>query len=164
MATLIITVGLPGSGKSREAKEMLARARLSGRRMVRVNRDCLRDMVHDAYHPDGSPDPTETAVTRAARAIVVDALVDGSDVICDDTNLYPSRVQAWRELAAAVGAGFAVLDFTDVPLETVLERNALRDWRGFPPSRWDGAMVDPDVIREMHARHLGPVPAPTGNI
>jgi predicted kinase len=146
--TLVLTQGLPGSGKTTWAVAWVASD--PGRR-VRVNRDCLRDMLHRGCY---DRPVTEEVVNAAQYAAVQALLVAGWDVVCDDTNLRPEVMAGWRSLAADVDAAVEVVDFTHVPVEVCIERDAGREDRGFPPSRWDGARTGERVIRESAGRHL----------
>jgi chloramphenicol 3-O-phosphotransferase len=119
---------------------------------VRVNRDCLRDMLHPGCY--GRP-ATEGAVTLAAYAAARQFLAAGLDVIADDTNLRPEVVEGWRRMAADVGAAVVLVDLTDVPVEECVRRDGLRPDRGYPPERWDGARTGDRVIRDMAGRYLG---------
>ena len=87
MATLTITRGLPGSGKTTWARQRGG--------AVRVNRDDLRRMLHGGAIGSGW---AEVQVNVAQRALIEALLRAGLDVISDDTNLRASVV---RELAAA---------------------------------------------------------------
>ena len=116
MATLTITRGLPGSGKTTWARQQGG--------AVRVNRDDLRRMLHGGAIGLGW---AEVQVTVAQRALIDALLRAGLNVICDDTNLRASVVRELRQLAGACGADVVVRDFTDVPLEECLRRDALRD-------------------------------------
>ena len=146
MATLTITRGLPGSGKTTWAR---------GLRAVRVNRDDLRTMLHGRAGYQGW---AERQVTIAAYAQIEALLRAGVDVVCDDTNLRHRTVRDLRDLAARAGAGFAVHDLTEVPLEVCLARDAARTDR--PP-------VGEAVIREMYRRYLAgrglPLPVPAAD-
>jgi hypothetical protein len=93
MATLTITRGLPGSGKTTWARQQVG--------AVRVNRDDLRRMLHGRHL--GFP-RAEAQVTVAQRALVAALLGHGLNVICDDTNLSPSAVRELRRIAAQAGA------------------------------------------------------------
>ena len=145
MTRLLITRGLPASGKTTFARGLQPR-------VVRVNRDDLRRMLHGArlYTPSA-----ESQVTLAQRAAVEALLRAHTDVIVDDTNLRDGTVRAWAELAARCGADFEVHDFTDVPIEECLRRDAAR------PA---GDRVGERAIRGMHDRYLAgrtlPLPVP----
>lgn len=135
MPKLIITRGLPGSGKT-------AYARTLQPWVVRVNRDDLRRMLH------GDRIFTQTAeaqVTVAQRAQVAALLGAAASVIIDDTNLPARVVREWADLAARFGAAFEVADFTDVPVDECVRRDA---------ARAEADRVGEEVIRAMHSRYL----------
>ncbi|MFD0582180.1 AAA family ATPase [Dactylosporangium darangshiense] len=138
MSSLTITRGLPGSGKTTWAKQQP--------RLVRVNRDDLRRMLHGGLVADPQlRGRAEKEVTAAHHAAVEGLLRAGAHVVCDDTNLRGRVVREFAELAAKCGAHFAVRDFTDVPVEECIRRDALRDGDG---------RVGEDVIRSMYQRYL----------
>jgi predicted kinase len=132
-ATLTITRGLPGSGKTTWAKTRQPDA-------VRVNRDDLRVMLHGRRIGENW---AERQVTLAHRAAVEALLRAGVDVICDDTNLRARVVRELAELGMACGAAVVVEDFTGVPLEVCIERDAAR-----------AEPVGEEAIRSMHTRYL----------
>jgi predicted kinase len=134
MATLTITRGLPGSGKSTWARQQF--------RSVRVNRDDLRRMLHGGNLGQGW---AEAQVTIAQRALVAALLRAGVNVIVDDTNLSGKVVSELRQLAQECAVPFAIKDFTDVPIEVCIERDATRD---------GDSRVGEDVIRGMYRRYL----------
>jgi predicted kinase len=144
MPTLTITRGLPGSGKTTWAKSQPG--------LVRVNRDDLRQMLHGGRL--GTPS-AEMQVTLAHRAAVESLLLQGVDVVCDDTNLRARVVRDLAELALKCGAGFVVRDFTDVPVDECVRRDALREG----PTH-----VGEEAIRGMYRRYLAgrslPLPVP----
>lgn len=147
MATLHITRGLPASGKTTWARAWTAEDR---EHRVRVNRDELRRMLDDGEHLKGV---TEQRVLAVRDEALTRLLGDGYDVVCDDTNLPQWNVRALARLALKAGAEFEVHDFTHVPLETCLERDAARP-----------EPVGEERIRDMHLRFLAgrklPLPLP----
>lgn len=150
MTTLTATRGLPASGKTTWAKQIVADA---DRATVRVNRDDLRLML------DGKPLYTHLAeqrVSTAQQASVAELLRSGVDVIVDDTNLRARYLRNWADLAVRTGAEFTVEDFTHVPVDECVRRDSNR-----PNS------VGKDVILGMHQRFLAgrqlPLPVPARN-
>ena len=151
MVMLMATRGLPGSGKTTWAKERLSTDML---RAARVSRDDLRRSLHGGLVGAGW---AERQVTIAQHAAVAELLRAGVDVICDDTNLQARVVRGFADLARDCGADFAVQDFTDVPLDVCISRDA-----GRPPIEQVGA----EVITAMWQRYLAgkPVPLPLPSI
>ncbi len=145
MTRLLITRGLPASGKTTFARKLQPG-------VVRVNRDDLRRMLHGRRL---FTQRAEAQVTQAQRAAVEALLRARADVIVDDTNLRAKTVREWAELAARFGASFEVHDFTDVSLAECLRRDAERD-----PDDQVGAAG----ITRMHERYLAgrtlPLPVP----
>jgi predicted kinase len=145
MARLLITRGLPASGKTTFARKLQPG-------VVRVNRDDLRRMLHGRRL---FTQWAEGQVTHAQRATAEALLRAHADVIVDDTNLRARTVREWAELAARFGATFEVHDFTDVPLEECIRRDADRD---------ETDRVGADAITRMHDRYLAgrnlPLPVP----
>src|SRR5688572_25486957 len=128
MPRLIITRGLPASGKTTAARAWVA---VDPIRRARVNRDDFRSMLHDSVYVGerGDRQGTERAVTAARDAAITALLRRGVDVVSDDTNL-PSRVaRDLRRVAVLAGADFEVWDYTDVPYDVCLQRNSLRTGR-----------------------------------
>jgi predicted kinase len=139
MPTLTITRGLPGSGKTTWARTYIETEAF---RAARVNRDDLRRSLHGGLI---GTNWAERQVTLAQHAAVAALLRGGVDVICDDTNLPARMVRELAELARDCDAGFTVRDFTDVPVEVCLERDAARP---------EAERVGADVIRSMYQRYL----------
>ena len=145
MTRLLITRGLPASGKTTFARKLQPY-------VVRVGRDDLRVMLHGRRL---FTQWAEGQVTAVQRTMVEALLRAGASVIVDDTNLRPATARGWAEMAAWFGAGFEVHDFTDVPLEECLRRDA---------DRPADARVGETAIRKMHDRYLKnknlPLPIP----
>jgi predicted kinase len=145
MSRLLITRGLPASGKTTFARKLQPN-------VVRINRDDLRLMLHGQRL---FTQWAEGQVTRTQRAAVEALLRAHADVIVDDTNLRAKTVREWAELAARFGATFEVHDFTDVPLAECIRRDL---------DRPEADRVGEDAIRRMHSRYLEgknlPLPVP----
>lgn len=135
MAILIITIGLPGSGKSTWARQWVAEN--PGRR-ARINRDDLRAMLHGGRVGTAWQ---ERQVTLAQHAAVRALLARGYEVVVDDTNLVAAHRVQLKAIARECGAKVVVRRF-DVPLETCIARDARRPRR---------QRVGEAVIRHMAA-------------
>ena len=164
MTKLIATRGLPGSGKSTWSRAYAASVLLvEGRHIAVLSRDLFRDALGITEHGDFAG---EAAVTVAIEAAVNALLSEGVDVVLDAVHLRARDLRKAADLAAAAGAEFGVHDFTDVPLETCLERNATRPAR--TPLRCDGASVPEEAIRRMYERFLQgrklPLPIPEATV
>jgi predicted kinase len=146
MFRLIATRGLPASGKT-----TFARTLQPG--VVRVNRDDLRRMMHGERL---FTQWAEGQVARVQRAQVEALLAARVSVCVDDTNLRSRTLRDWAELADRFGAAFEVHDFTDVPLEECLRRDAARP---------EADRVGAAAITRLHERYLAhralPLPVPT---
>lgn len=140
MTTLYLYVGLPGSGKTTCAEQVL-RIREVGT-VARVNRDDLRQALHRSATHEGV---TEKQVTLVQRAAITELLTAGVDVIVDDTNLQDRTLRSLVKIGQQAGAEIQIEDFTHVPLATCLERNVRRGDK--PP-------VPDEVIRRMHQRYI----------
>lgn len=113
-----MTKGLPGSGKSTWAREY----QNQNPNTVRVNKDTLRDMLHVGVHSKGR----EEFVLKVRDFIVEESLKLGHDVIVDDTNLHSKHKNQMWKIAAKYNAEVETKDFTDVPIETCIERDLIR--------------------------------------
>jgi predicted kinase len=136
MIKLIMTKGLPGSGKTTWALEQVA---TSGGEIKRVNKDELRAMIDAGKWSK----QREAAILMARDTLVEMWLIDKFSVIVDDTNLDPIHEINLRTIAQLYGAQFDVQDFTDIPLKTCLMRNASR-----------AKPVPEKVILKMHKQFL----------
>ncbi|MEE1759810.1 phosphatase domain-containing protein [Streptomyces sp. SP18BB07] len=125
MPVVHVMTGLPASGKTTAARRLQAE---SGGRMRRVNLDDLRQML-DIPLPEGAErrsyahEQTVLAIQDAA----VRAAVDGEfDVVVDNTHMTPHIPKRLKAAVAGL-ATFVVHDFTDVPVEECLRRDAARE-------------------------------------
>lgn len=80
MNKIILTVGIPASFKSTWAKAEVAS---NPEKIVRVNRDSLREMINNFHFCDS----TEKMITSITNFTLQQALKAGKDVILDQTNI-----------------------------------------------------------------------------
>lgn len=141
MKTLFMMKGLPASGKSTSAKEMLDGIGYGNAKIV--NKDQLRLMLDDGHWTGAN----ERFLLGVRDYIITSALNSDLHVIVDDTNLAPKHEKRLRELAAKHGALFEVIDFTHVGLNECIERDRRRQ-----------NYVGEAVIRKMYDDYLRPKP------
>ena len=127
---MIVLKGLPGSGKTTWAREVMAR---EPARYKRVNKDELRLMLDNGrYSPDN-----ERLVETVRDRVILAAVAAGKDVIVDDTNLDTRHETRIRRIVGD-RAGVVVKVF-EVPLEECIRRDRERP-----------APVGEPVIRRMY--------------
>ncbi|MEU8890872.1 AAA family ATPase [Streptomyces sp. NPDC048442] len=144
-----VMTGLPASGKTTAARALQAE---SGGRMRRVNLDDLRAMLDlpaaRNRDRDESPEGRARSFAReqtvlAVQDAAVRAAVDGGfDVVVDNTHLTP-HIPKRLKAAVAGQAVFVVHDFTGVPLEECVRRDAAR-----------ANPVGEDIVRILADKHL----------
>jgi predicted kinase len=140
MPTIHVMTGLPASGKTTAARDLLAGSRGHIRR---VNLDDIRHMLdHNGQNKVWSRAHEATALD-IQDAAVRSAIAGGFDVVVDNTHLTPSIPKRIKE-AAGGQAAFAVHDFTHVPIDECIRRDAERG----------DASVGEDVIRRLHDNHV----------
>lgn len=83
--TLLILRGIPCSGKSTYAKELVKNGKGLWKR---INRDDLRSMIDNKWTPE-----KEKFITSARDALIYEAIAEGFNVVCDDTNLVDEVVE-----------------------------------------------------------------------
>lgn len=134
--------GLPASGKSTKAKELIDERGHT----VRINKDLLRTMLHfDKWNGKN-----EKITQDASKALVLSLLMQGVNVIVDDTNLNDGTLDSYRQLAKTANAKLEYVDLTNVDIAICLNRDAQRQKK-----------VGKDVIVNMALRTgLYEVPGP----
>lgn len=136
--TLWMTLGLPGSGKSTDAKE---RVRIDSGKTKRVSKDDIRSMVDDGRWSRAN----EKQVMKVQALLIKHYLGEDFNVIVDSTNFgWEDRL---RIMAKENGAEFKIIDKTSVPLEVCIKRDL---------ERYNS--VGKDVIMGMYDRYLRPEP------
>jgi predicted kinase len=139
MPTIHVMSGLPASGKTTAARALLAESRGHVRR---VNLDDLRAMLDYSGGERMWSHAHEQTALGIQDAAIREAIAGGFDVVVDNTHLTPHIPK--RIKAAALGqALFRVHDFTHVPIEECLRRDAARD-----------NAVGEDVIRRLNDNHV----------
>jgi predicted kinase len=117
MQKVILTRGIPGSGKSTWAKKWVEE---SPSTRIRVNRDDIRNMLGPYWIPD-----RERLVTSLEYQAVTVALAYNYSVVLDATNF--KNEQKWQKIVDAYNVSIEIQDFTDVPLELCIERDSKRE-------------------------------------
>jgi predicted kinase len=135
---LILTKGLPASGKTTWAREYIARHPET----ANLCKDELRLQLPDT-------NKREKRVLKVRNLLTEHYLSEGYSVIWSDTNLNPIHIQKATELAAKYQAEFVIQDFTHVDLAECIRRDLVR-----PNS------VGQQVIAKMYYDYLDQ-PAPT---
>lgn len=120
MSSMTILRGLPASGKSGLAKEMVA----NDPNLVRVNRDAIR--WTQGCFPFGTPEQ-EGMVSVIEEALVVGSLKAGKDVVIDATHLNDQSIRKWFKIARShLVSNVAILEL-EVPIAELMERDANRE-------------------------------------
>jgi len=138
MSKLILTRGVPASGKTTIAKAWVAE---DPERRARVNRDEYRAMM---FNGEGVLTfPQEKAVSAAQQAAVKALLNAGMDVIVDDTNLRAKFVKMWFGISPEI-------EFMDFPMtiNEAYERDNAREAKG-------ERSVGPAVLLSFFERFIG---------
>lgn len=139
LSELIVTVGLPGSGKSSWAEAL----RREDSDVVVVCRDDIRWMLHDYKFTKRN----EKLTWRVRDAAIQEALTAGRRVVVADTNLSGRVREHLRLLAEEFGVKFTVNDsFLSVSVHECIKRDLKRVHS-----------VGADVILRMYGQHLASV-------
>lgn len=134
---MILTKGLPASGKTTWAKEK--QDQYPGL-FKRINKDDLRSMLDNGKWSASN----EKFILQTRDALILSALEAGKNVIVDDTNLHEKHQNHIKELVKGK-AIVEIQDFTSTPLEECIKRDLQR-----PHS------VGEKVIRDMWKQYLKP--------
>jgi len=137
MTELIITRGIPASGKSTWAKAWVAE-HPEGR--ARVNRDDIREMI-GITGGIGTP-AQEAMVTEIEHSAIRSFLQKDVSVVSDSTNLNSKSLRQKMWLGSDEGAEISFKDFP-IDLNVAIERDAQRN-----------RVVGETVIRDMYRRYI----------
>lgn len=139
MLTVTIYKGLPASGKSFHAKQLIDN---NPGKYKRINKDLLREMLDNSTFSKSN----EKFILEVRDQLILMGLENGKHILIDDTNLDPKHEQNIRTLVKGI-AKVIIQDFTDVPLDVCLSRDSKRI-----------NAVGEKVIRKMYDQYLKPVP------
>ena len=117
MSKLIMLSGLPASGKSTRAQEIV-----SNGNWIRVNRDLLRKMLHCGKWSGIN----EGITVDVEKSIAFLLLKDNKNIVVDDTNLNPKNKEMWKEVAKLSGATFEH-EHIDAIIEDCIQRDGDRE-------------------------------------
>lgn len=140
MQKVLILKGLPASGKTTYAKELVAKGNWK-----RINKDDLRAMLDSEFHSKKN----EKFINNLKLTIMSGAIASGWNVVIDDTNFFPQHEENIRNTIKEVKDFYKIpveiiVKFFDTPLEECIARDATRGDK----------MVGEKVIRGMHDRYL----------
>lgn len=118
MRTILLMVGLPASGKSTYAKELLKKEC----RWKRVSRDDIRLMLDNvAFDPQN-----EAVVSKVETAIVEECLRNKRDVIIDACHLSGRTRNQWQKFASNWGDVTVLSKNFEVSAKECVKRDAAR--------------------------------------
>ena len=117
--SILMLKGLPASGKSTLAKSIVDNGK---GKIVRINKDDLRAMVHNSKHSKAR----EKLIIEARDTLINLFISQGKSVIIDDTNFNPIHKENLSSIANEYELDF-IEYFVDTPIRECLRRNALRD-------------------------------------
>lgn len=116
----ILTKGLQGSGKSTWAKKEVAK---DPHNNIRICRDDFRHMLN-GYVFDSN---IENIITKYRNDMIFYFLDKGYSVIVDETGLNPKTQKDLELIGRQLNIPLKIQDFTDVTLETCIERDSKRE-------------------------------------
>jgi predicted kinase len=127
---IILTRGLPASGKSTWAKKWVAEAE---NYRVRINFDDIRNMMGPYNHDFWSHKGKKKILMDMFRSFVNNAMLYSFDIVIDNMNLSDSAVNQVKELVSTFNRNcgdthydIEFKDFLDIPVEECIERDSLR--------------------------------------
>src|SRR3990167_7915896 len=119
MKKIILTKGLPASGKSTWAKKLLEEFPSLYKR---INKDDLRKMLDDSKWSKQN----ERFVLRTRNVLVETALEEGFNVIIDDTNFNPIHEEIMHKIAEKYPDVQVEVKFFDTQLAECIARDRVR--------------------------------------
>ncbi len=138
MKKVIILKGLPASGKSTFAKQLIAD---NPGVYKRVNKDDLRAMIDGGKWSSDN----EKLILKIRDNLILQFLENGNHIIVDDTNLHPKHIQQIKQLVK--GKAEVEEKFFEITIEEAVKRDLKRF-----------ASVGESVIKKMYNDFLIPEP------
>lgn len=136
MAKIYVMKGLPASGKSYHAKELVKAG------AKRVSKDLLRQMLDFGVYTSEN----ERLINLVKGSVIRTLVMYDYDVVVDDTNLNPDHLEDLYLAASMTGSDIEVIDLTSVAVDLCIERDVIRGNKS----------VGEVAIREMYDKYIKP--------
>ena len=141
-------IGLPASGKTTFAKEWIS---MEPCRRVRVNKDDLREMLHNGHYSRGN----EKQIIRLEESIILYSLKQGKDVVLDNTHLGTDKKGRNKHLERIkrllkenkLDVEIKIHDFNFITPEECIRRDLKRE-----------KSVGASTIWDMYWKHIANIP------
>lgn len=147
---VIMTLGLPASGKSTWAKKFIKTA---PGKWTRVNKDDIRKKMGASE----TRKVKESAVLNERDRLIVQALDKDINVVVDDTNINPIHEERIGKLIEGK-AELEQKSFMDVPVATCIARNKLRTGMERVPDIAIRSMANQWKKRQLMKKAEAPIP------
>ncbi len=143
MKKLIMTKGLPASGKSCWARKEAMISRIAGRKVEIINKDDIRkDLRKTGWEWSQK---AEQDVTTMRDAMIKGAFNKGFEIVISSDTNFGKHEARLRQIAKDCNAEFEIKDFTHISVAECIERDELRP---------EGERVGPEVIKKMFNDYL----------
>lgn len=130
MKQVILTSGIPASGKSTWSKEFVK----TNTNFKRINKDSLREMIDPAFSKEN-----ETLINKIQNQLIITFLKNGNSVIIDNTHVKKSYFNNIKTLLSSLKEKIELSEKVfHIELEEAIDRDNKRE-----------AKVGEDVIRKM---------------
>lgn len=142
---ILFYCGLPGSGKSTDAKRWVDKDPTN---RVRVNKDDIRNLLYNGKYSKGN----ENQVLATQDFIILDSLKRGKSIAFDNTHLVNKHLARLKNLLREndfSNVKIEIKDFTNVSPEECIKRDLQRN-----------KSVGQDLIWRMYWDHVAVIDAP----